>query len=203
MFIAYIIADYILAALSHTKSYVSERYWKLAKVMFPIQITFCAIFRMIFVIPPEENIGMHTLGFCFMQLCLVSIAIMNAYYVLETNVSYEFLGGLENTRKIVKIFLGIEIVVSILSLFINSFVIFEWGVNSDGSGYLYPEWAKADFIGPYSFSFVVNQLWTLVISTMPLFIAYIRAKSEPALIFTIDMEKPPFFDHHSTISSVS
>mmetsp|Transcript_50986 Transcript_50986/g.57749 ORF Transcript_50986/g.57749 Transcript_50986/m.57749 type:complete len:242 (-) Transcript_50986:328-1053(-) len=86
----YLIINLCLSAVSYAKSYVTDRYWKIVVIMFPIQIAFCALFCLIFVMLAYENVCGHTSGFLLLQIALVTTSILNTYYIIETKVQFFF-----------------------------------------------------------------------------------------------------------------
>jgi len=185
----YLILDFTLAAISYKKGYLSARYWKVAQIAFPFQIILCAWFRMIFVIAAYDWVQGHTAGFLGLQIVLVSVACLNTAYVLETQASYGFLGGLQGTRIAGYTFIICDLLISGVKVYLSSYVVFGLGLTENG-GHTYPPWA----LGPVGGNMVVGQaidlVWMIFNAVLPLIISFIRSKSEPPISFTIDLGKP-------------
>jgi hypothetical protein len=49
---------------------------------------------MVFIVIAYDNMRGHMAGFLGLQITLVMVAILNTAYIIETEVSYGFLGGL-------------------------------------------------------------------------------------------------------------
>lgn len=192
--ITYIILDFILAAISYKKGYVSKRFWKVNKIMFPINLVLCASFRMVFVVTSYASPRGHSAGFVLLQLALINVALLNMFCILETNVCYPFLGSIKNKRSAAIVFVTIEVVLSVLSTYLHMYIIFGWGLDDDvHSEYMFPPWAKEMFLDTtVSVGSVIDNSWMVITAGFPLFIAYIQMKTEPALIITIDLEEPNF-----------
>jgi len=192
--ITYIVAEFTLAAISYKKGYVSKRYWKVHKIMFPINLVLCASFRMVFVVAVDDSLRGHTAGFVSLQLALISVALLNMFRIFETNVCYPFLGSIKNTKRAAIVFVIIEVVLSVLSTYLHAYIVFGWGLGDDGhSGHMFPPWAKEMFLGTtWSVGSVIDNSWMGITAVCPLFIAYVQMKTEPALIITIDLEPPNF-----------
>jgi hypothetical protein len=186
----YIVLDFTVAAISYKKGYVSAHYWTLAKICFPFQVILCAWFRMIFVVIAYENVRGHTAGFLGLQIVLMTVAILNTCYVLETKVSYGFLGGLRGTRIVAYTYVIGDLIISCIKVYLTMYIVL--GIGGDNA---YPEWglqkpiAGSDLVvGEY-----VDIIWMIFNAVCPLVISFIRAgPAEPALEFTIDLQKPNF-----------
>jgi hypothetical protein len=186
----YIILDFALAALSYKKGLVSGRYWTAMKIVFPFQIVFCAWFRMIFIVLAYENVRGHTAGFLGLQIALMSVAILNTCYVLETQVKYEFLGGLRGTRIAAYTYIICNLMISGIKVYLTMFV-----VLGLGDKHIYPEWglqkpiAGSDMVvGEY-----VDVIWMIFNALLPWIISFVRSgPAEPPLEFTIDLQPPNF-----------
>jgi hypothetical protein len=60
---------------------------------------------MIFVVLAYENVIGYTSGFFGLQIALIMVAIQNSFYVLDSQVAYQFIGGLKNTRIVTIIYI--------------------------------------------------------------------------------------------------
>jgi len=178
--VSYVVLDFLLSAVSYKKGYVSARFWKVEKIWFPINLFFCSMFRMVFVILSHKNPGGHTFGFVLLQLALISVCVKNMYYIFETNVTYSFLGGC--TRVVVIIYVTIFAIISILSIYGHMYIVV---------GDTFPSFYKRNFLWG-TLGGVIDHTWMFFVACLPLFISFLRSRNEPALIFTVDMEEPKF-----------
>jgi hypothetical protein len=184
----YINLDLLVSAVSYKKGYLSERYWTVAKTVFPCMIVLCAWFRMIFVVEAYVNVQGHTAGFLGLQLSLVTIAIMNTAYILETGTSFDFLGGLKGTRIAAYLYITVDVIICAIKVYLSSFIVFGWGLANDN---IYPQWAlESAFGGDMKIGQVVDVIWMICNALCPVIISYKRSKSEKPIIFTIDIDKP-------------
>jgi hypothetical protein len=184
----YINLDLLVSAVSYKKGYLSERYWTVAKTVFPCMIVLCAWFRMIVVVEAYVNVQGHTAGFLGLQLSLVTIAIMNTAYILETGTSFDFLGGLKGTRIAAYLYITVDVIICAIKVYLSSFIVFGWGLANDN---IYPQWAlESAFGGDMKIGQVVDVIWMICNALCPVIISYKRSKSEKPIIFTIDIDKP-------------
>jgi hypothetical protein len=185
----YIILDFAVTAVSYKKGYLSERYWTIHKIVFPFLLILCAWFRMIFVIEAYSNPRGHTAGFLGLQVALVTVALLNTGYVLETGTSYSFLGGVRGTRIAAYTFIIGDLIISGMKVYLSSYIVFGWGM--DGKyGDIYPQWALANVTDGMVIGKLVDLIWMIFNAVLPVIISYVRSKSEPALKFTIDLGRP-------------
>lgn len=183
--VIYIVLDFINSAINYQKGYVSYRYWIVAQIVFPIMVILCAWFRMIFVVVAYVNVQGHTAGFLGLQVTLVLIAVTNVWYVMETRVSYNFLGGLQGTRYFSMAYLIGDLLICGIKVYLTSSVVF----GSSG----YPTWAlQHTAIAGKTVGQLVDLVWMIFNALLPLVISYIRAKSERPLEFTIDCRAPKY-----------
>jgi hypothetical protein len=184
----YIILDFLVSAISYKKGYLSERYWTVAKTVFPCMLVLCAWFRMIFVVEAYSNVQGHTAGFLGLQISLVTVAIMNTAYILETGTSFDFLGGLKGTRIAAYVYITVDMIICAIKVYLSSFIVFGWGLANDN---IYPQWAlESAFGGDMKIGQVVDVIWMICNALCPVIISYKRSKSEKPIIFTIDIDKP-------------
>jgi hypothetical protein len=184
----YIILDFLVSAISYKKGYLSERYWTVAKTVFPCMLVLCAWFRMIFVVEAYSNVQGHTAGFLGLQISLVTVAIMNTAYILETGTSFDFLGGLKGTRIAAYVYITVDVIICAIKVYLSSFIVFGWGLANDN---IYPTWAlESAFGGDMKIGQVVDVIWMICNAILPLILSYKRSKSEKPIIFTIDIDKP-------------
>ena len=67
---------------------------------------------MIFVCIAYENVQQHTAGFLGLQVVLILVAVQNVLYIIDADVSYNFLGGIKRTRQVAITYLGLLLVIS-------------------------------------------------------------------------------------------
>lgn len=180
----YLIIDFCLSAVSYAKGYVTDRYWKIVKIMFPIQIAFCALFRLIFVMLAYDTVRGHTSGFLLLQIALVTTSILNTYYIIETKVQYSFLGN--HTKTVALVYIIGDVIISAFKIGFSAYIVFGWGLDE---GNTYPPFAMTILFGDLTIGVVVDKVWMVFNAICPLIISYIRSRYEPALIFTLDIEK--------------
>lgn len=75
---------------------------------------------MIFSVVVYDSVAGHTAGFLGLQIALVLVTIQNTLYVLDSQVSYSFLGGLRNTRIAAIVYLSLTLTISIVKI-VSSF----------------------------------------------------------------------------------
>ena len=197
-FLIYIILDFIQTAVSYHKGLLTSRtFYQVALIMFPFQLFLAAMFRMIFVFLAYVDIRGHTAGFLCMQVALISVSVLNALYILQTKVSYSWLGGLRGTRAVTIIFLTLNIVASAVKIYLTSHIVFGLGLDKTGNGHLYPEWAQRQVNSDLVIGQVLDYCWMLFNALVPMIISIIRSQTEPLLICTIDMEKVVIVDEEN------
>lgn len=181
----YIFLDFTNSAISYKKGYVSKRFWTLQKIFFPIEVVLCAWFRMIFVMLAYVNVQGHTAGFLGLQIALVMVTVSNVYYILATNTVYDFLGGVKGTRLCARVYLVGDLLISAVKVYLTAYVVFS------GS---YPGWAKAaSGIPGKNVGQIIDIVWMVFNAVLPVFISFMRAKTEKPLKITIDLGKAPAY----------
>lgn len=191
-FLIYIILDYIQTAISYHKGLlVSRTFYRIAQILFPIQLFLIAMFRMIFVVLAYDSVRGHTAGFLCLMIALLTVTILNTFYVLQTKVMYSWLGGLRGTRFAAILFLTLNIVVCSVKIYLTGYVVL--GIDNgaeEGSGHLYPTWTLTK-VGSSGMVLgrVIDYCWMILNAIMPMFISIVRSQTEPLLLCTIDMEK--------------
>ena len=189
-FLLYIILDFLVSAISYKKGYLSKRYWTVAKTVFPCMFVLCAWFRMIFVVEAYSNVQGHTAGFLGLQISLVTVAIMNTAYIIETNTSYNFLGGPKGTRIAAYVYITVDVFICAWKIYLSAFIVFKWGMAGD-FGDVYPQWAlESAFCGDMKIGQLADIIWMICNAICPLIISWNRSKFERPLMFTIDIDKP-------------
>lgn len=178
----YLVFDFINTTVAYQKGWVSRRYFRVARALFPVMIVLCSWFRMIFVILVYENARGHTAGFLGLQLTLMMVACLNVWYIAETKIEYGFLGGLRGTRVCALVYLVCDLAVSAAKFWLDSNVV---------AGYPYPSWGMIEFHG-LVVGQIVDQIWMLFNAVLPLIISYVRSKQERPLEISIDIQAPKF-----------
>ena len=182
----YIIFDFLVSAISYKNGRLSERYWTVQKTIFPLLLILCAWFRMIFVVLAYEQVRGYTAGFLGLQLALVTVAILNTAFILETGTSYSFLGGVRGTRIAAYSYIIGDLIISSIKVYLSSYIVFGWGLDGD-HGDLYPTWALREVTDGVVIGKVVDLIWMIFNGILPLIISFIRSKSEVPLKFTVGL----------------
>jgi hypothetical protein len=196
--IIYLVLHFFVDHISYKRGYVSERYWNVAKCIFPVQIVLCAWFRMIFVVLAYDNVRGHTAGFLGLQLALITVAIQNTTYILETKPIYPRLGGNNGTRLAAHIYLVGNVTISIIKVYLTSYVVFGLGLTTDKEkdgvhyGHIYPQWALQKVNANMVVGEVVDIIWMFFNAVLPFIISFVRSRYEPGLEFTIGLKPPQF-----------
>lgn len=140
---------------------------------------------MIFVNIAYENLSGHTAPFLGMQIVLLMVAIMNVLYVLDANISYEFLGGLRNTKLICITYIICNVAISFVKIAATVFAVkHEVGVH----------WTSVDIgSGPVSGK-IIDLIWMLFNSLIPLIVSFFRMRWEYGISVTIEMRKQKYLD---------
>ena len=132
------------------------------------------------------NLGSIIISFCllFLLIIVILVVIQNTIYVVDTQVAYQFLGGLRNTRIVFAIYL-ISVIAFSAAKVITTIHIVLYGTampftlkEIDGSGWV---------VGR-----VIDIIWMILNAVIPLFVAFIRARSEPPLKIDVGMKNPLF-----------
>ena len=139
---------------------------------------------MIFVVLAYENVAGHTAGFLGLQIALIMVAIQNSFYVLDSQVAYQFIGGLKNTRIVTIIYLICTLTISAVKVSATIYVV----MYSAGAG-----WTKRP-VGSLVAGQLVDYIWMFFNALIPLVLSFIRARSEYALDITIDMKAQKYLD---------
>jgi len=178
LLIAYVIMDFLTVALSHQRGELTDWFWNLTKTMFPIQMILVGWFRMIFVVPAYESLAGHSAGFLGLQISLMLLTIQNSCYVLDSGVSYKFLGGLNGTRICTVVYIICNLAVSAVKI----------GASMHAVIYNFAAPFTLKPVGSVVVGQIVDWIWMLFNAVIPLFISYVRAKSEHGIRFVLDME---------------
>mmetsp|Transcript_19260 Transcript_19260/g.24830 ORF Transcript_19260/g.24830 Transcript_19260/m.24830 type:complete len:338 (+) Transcript_19260:83-1096(+) len=180
--LAYLVADFVNVSIAYQKGWVSHRFWRVSQCLFPVMVLFCSWFRMIFVILAYENVRGHTAAFLGLQLVLMMVACLNVFYIAETKIEYDFLGGQRGTRMWALAYLVCAVGISAVKFYLDANVVL---------GFSYPKWGLVK-VGSIVSGQVVDMIWMLFNAILPLFISYARKNSEQPLEITIDLQPPSY-----------
>lgn len=189
LLLLYIVFEFAMNALSYKKGLVSSSFWTFAKIAFPFEVIFVALFRMIFIVLAYTDVRGHTAGFLGLQIMLTLNSIINVWYILDTGVYYRWLGGLEGTRIAFYIYLYCNYAIMAIKLYLTAFVVFSFG----GPDVIYPAWAKQEFIFGKVVGEIIDLVWMFFYAIMPLIVSYIRKDTEPKIFVNLKMENVPSF----------
>ena len=158
----------------------------MSKVLTPVVFICCSQFRQIFVNIAYERVEWHTAGFLGLQTALLLVALGNSYFIYDTNIAYESLGGLKGTRTLIVLYLIGNIAISIPKIVATVYIVF----LGDGKG---PDWYKLpSFVPGMVVGKVVDIIWMLFNAIIPLFIAYYRSKNEVPIKIAFSQEAAPY-----------
>jgi len=180
----YLVLDFLTIALSYKRGELSKWFWNFVKICFPIEIVLCSWFRMIFVVVAYENVAGHTAGFLGLQISLILLTIKNSLYILATQVSYNFIGGLRNTRIMAITYLISNLAISFAKVTATVHVV------TYGEG---ASWTLRP-VGSVVAGQVVDWIWMIFNAFLPLIISFLRARSEYALDVSIDMKEQNYLE---------
>lgn len=185
-YVLYVIFEHVLITLSHQRKFISDWLFHFLRFFTIIQIILVGGFRMIFVNLAYVNVQGHTAGFLGFQLALLLTAVSNTVYIIETKVSYAFLGGVEGTRIFAKTYLYVNLIICITKIYLTVYVVFGIGLNNEENPSIYPLWAKQPyFFGYFKIGRTVDSLWMLSNSIYPLLASWVRSRSESYLEITL------------------
>ena len=144
---------------------------------------------MIFVFIAYENVAGHTAGFVGLQVALIMISIQNGFYILHSQVAYQYIGGLRNTRILAIFCLICNLVISGLKVVLNAYVV----LYSKSA-----EWSTKEVAGgSFSVGRAVDLIWMVLNAVIPMIVSYFRARSEYALNVRIGMKAPKYLEEAS------
>lgn len=178
----YLVLDFVNTAIAYQRGYVSASFWQFSRIVFPIMIVLTALFRMIFVIVAYENVGGKTGGFLGLQVALILLAIHNTLFVLEAGISYDLVGGLRNTKIIAETYLLCNMLIGSIKLFLTGRVVFKatpfpWSHQQSG-------------VPGHNIAELVDRVWMVCKALLPLFISFVRARSEKPLLISVGLRTP-------------
>ena len=170
--IVYLILDFFATTLELT-----EGFWVLSKIMFPLNIILCSQFRMIFVCLAYVNVQQHTAGFLGLQITLISVALQNAGFIWDAEIAYPSLGGIKGTRFAVLAYIICDPCISFFKIKAIIYIVMA-GEGADWT--LKPSPMSGRLMGQ-----VVDLIWMIVTAVIPLFISYFRARNEYPLTIKV------------------
>ena len=139
---------------------------------------------MIFVCIAYESPSQHTAGFLGLQICLILVAVQNTLYVIDSNVSYEFLGGLTNTRIVAIAYLTGLLAISSIKITATIFVV--------QNGYGAPWTREPSMLPGNCVGQLIDKVWMIFNAVLPLVISYVRSNNEYPLEFVITSDEPNY-----------
>ena len=151
---------------------------------------------MIFVSIAYEEVQQHTLGFLGLQIALILISVQNTLFIIDTKVSYKYLGGtIAQTKFWAILFLVGLLIISGFKLAATIFVVMN-GVGAKWT--LQPSGLFGWFVGEW-----VDRIWMVFNAIMPLFISRMRAKEDSPLVFEIKNQDEPIYIDESSEESTA
>ena len=115
---------------------------------------------------------------------MILVAIQNTIYVVDTQVAYQFLGGLQNTRIVFVIYLISVLTISTAKI-TSTICVVLYGTTM-------PFTLNETAISGWVAGRLIDLIWMILNAIIPLFLAFIRAKSEPPLEIDFGMKNPRF-----------
>jgi len=172
----YCFFDFIQVYVYYKKGWVSKYYYRTFQVLITFMIIFTSWFRMIFVVIAYQDLSGHTAGFFGFQLTMIMTAVLNILFIIDTKAEFKLLGGRKGTLIASYTYLAMQLAISPLKLILTANIVFAgeaagWSLNKVGSMY------AGEFI---------DNIWFICNAVLPLFIAIIRAFSEPPLKISVD-----------------
>mmetsp|Transcript_8580 Transcript_8580/g.9843 ORF Transcript_8580/g.9843 Transcript_8580/m.9843 type:complete len:146 (-) Transcript_8580:78-515(-) len=125
-------------------------------------------------------------GFCFFRL-LLSLPQSSTHTTLSRPKFSFFL--VKHTKTVARVYIIDDVIISAFKIGFSAYIVFGLGLDSNGEGHVYPPFAHEILVGDSKFGDVVDKMWMVFNAICPLIISYIRSRHEPALIFTLDIEK--------------
>ena len=168
--IVYLILDFLATTLSYKRGELTDGFWVLSKIMFPLNIILCSQFRMIFVCLAYVNVQQHTAGFLGLQIALISVALQNAGFIWDAEIAYPSLGGIKGTRFAVLAFIICDLCISFFKIKATIYIVMT-GEGADWT--LKPSPMPGRLMGQ-----LVDLIWMIVTAVIPLFISYFRARND-------------------------
>jgi len=182
--IVYLCLDFVVTMLARKRGEIGPRFYTWSKILFPVNVFLCTMFRMIFVFLAYEATAMHTMGFLCLQTALVLVAIQNTLFVLFTKQGYDVVGGVKNTQIAAKVYLTLLLIVSSMKVSATIYIV----MHGKGAPWtLVPSFYKGEPVG-----WLVDKVWMLFNAVIPLLIAWVRSKNEGTIHITITEDEPKY-----------
>lgn len=178
----YVLLDFVASTLAYKRGELTEWFYTLLKIVTPVAAITPAFFRMVFVALAYENIQLHTAGFLSLQICLYIISLHNAVFIWMTKTSYEFLGGLKQTRLVAAVYLVVVVTVSLVKIGSTMHIV-ATGIP--------PAFARK-YVNGNDGGLVSGQLldyiWMFLNAIIPLSISAIRCMNEFPLVIVVGQD---------------
>ena len=176
---------------AHKRGELEPWFWKLSKVLFPLNILLCSQFRQIFVNIAYENVRGHTAGFLGLQIALIIVALQNVWFIYDTNTAYKQLGStdearLKNTRMLALAYIIGDLIICSFKITATIYVV------SEGHGA--PWTLKPSFLPGKCVGQVVDIIWMIFNALIPLFVSNFRSKNEVPLKIVISQDAAPYIE---------
>ena len=126
---------------------------------------------MIFVCIAYENVQQHTAGFLGLQVVLILVAVQNVLYIIDADVSYEFLGGIKRTRQVAITYLVLLLVISAVKVSATIFIV----ANGYGADWTRRKTAIEGVVSGQ----IVDWIWMVFNAVLPLGISIVRQRGDP------------------------
>lgn len=188
--IVYLVLDFVTTLLANRRGELNAWFWQFSKIAFVINLVLCAQFRMIFVCIAYEKVQQHTAGFLGLQVALILVAVQNSLFLVDTDVSYEFFGGIHKTRKVIKAYIIGLLAISSVKVTATIYVV--------GNGFGAPWTMQDSGIGDMKVGQLVDKIWMLFNAVAPLIISFFRSKNEIPLVIEISTRAPNYIGDSST-----
>ena len=128
---------------------------------------------MIFVCIAYENVQQHTAGFLGLQVVLILVAVQNVLYIIDADVSYEFLGGIKRTRQVAITYLVLLLVISAVKVSATIFIV----ANGYGADWTRRKTAIEGVVSGQ----IVDWIWMVFNAVLPLGISIVRQRADPPM----------------------
>jgi hypothetical protein len=177
--IVYLCFDFLATALAYKRGELTEWFWKLSKITFPVCVILCSKFRMIFVCIAYENVKQHTTGFLGLQIALILVALQNSLFIWDAEIIYQQLGSdIKNTRRAILAYIIGDLIISSFKVTATIYVV----LNGVGAPWTLarPAILQGKCVGQ-----IVDLIWMVFNAIIPLFISHFRAKNEVPIEITI------------------
>jgi len=175
--VIYIVLEWVTVKISHKRGELPDWYMRCATTLYPLCIFLCICFRMIFIALATESVNLHTAGFLCLQIALLTVAVMNVWYVLLTGQSYPNWSKARIAR-FAKIYLYLNVLISSLKIY-GTIQIVKTG---KGPAFYYITPIPDLFLGQ-----ILDLFYMLLNVLIPIFIAFKRRQSEDPLKFEISI----------------